>query len=223
MQGDAGDTGSQGQRGDPGADGNDATGSSGLIEKVFTKWGSNDCPSGTNIVYIGRAGASYHNNAGGGSNLVCLHPTYSYDGFTQEYRSSTFGSVVGVEYVTTTDDPLISLNNENVPCAVCAVQSDGVYMQPGKTTCETGWTSLYTGYIMSEREATVTGRTGENFRSEFVCVMSPGTDVVMGLEAPGVEASLSHVHVDCTNAPNTEILDCGQYTAPLACVVCRKA
>lgn len=218
VQGDAGEPGLKGFKGDPGEDGDDATGSSNLVVTCYTKWGANDCPDGTTTVYSGTAGASYFNNAGAGSNLVCLHPSYSFGLFTEDFRSSTFGSVVGVEYRTSANDPLVSLNEQNVPCAVCAVMSDGVYMQPGKTTCEPGWTVQYTGYIMSEQEGTMIGRSGERYRGEFVCVMT-SPDVIPGLQTPTMEAELSHVHVDC---PDTEILDCDDYTAALACVVCSK-
>lgn len=220
VQGEQGDPGPKGFKGDPGDNGEDATGSSDLVVTCYTKWGADECPDGATAVYVGTAGASYANNAGAGSNLVCLHPMYSFDAFTAEYRSSTFGSIVGVEYRTTANDPLAAFNNLNVPCAVCAVQSDAVYMQPGKTTCPSGWAVEYTGYIMSEQEATVTGRAGERYRGEFVCVMNP-PDVIANSASPTLEAQLNHVHVDCEN-PATEILDCADYTAPLACVVCSK-
>lgn len=207
-------------KGEPGENGGDAEPSSETILRVYTEWGTVTCNDEDDvIIYTGRAGASYHNNAGGGSNVVCLHPQYTTDSYTDDHRSSTFGTVVGVEYESAVNAPLSDLNSNNVPCTVCGVLSNAVYMQPGKTTCETGWSPKYVGYIMSEWEETISGRTSENYRSEFVCISEAAVGIT-GLSFPSDEATLTHVHVDC---PGTNILNCGTYNqGPLTCVVCSK-
>ena len=39
---------------------------------VYVRWGHDECPSTAQLVYSGRAGGSYYNHDGGGSNPQCL-------------------------------------------------------------------------------------------------------------------------------------------------------
>ena len=61
------------------------------------------------------------------------------------YYSNLYGS----EYQQPVFD---SLNDHNVPCAVCytSVRSSKL-MIPGETTCPSMWTQEYVGYLMAER------------------------------------------------------------------------
>ena len=39
---------------------------------VYVRWGHDECPSTAQLVYSGRAGGSFYNQTGGGSNPQCL-------------------------------------------------------------------------------------------------------------------------------------------------------
>ena len=44
-----------------------------------------------------------------------------------------------------------SVNEANVPCAVCQSETRSVaLLQPGKTSCPQGWTKEYAGYLMAD-------------------------------------------------------------------------
>ena len=192
---------------------------------TITIWGLVECPADLIGIYTGRAGTSYHNNAGAGANIVCMNDEYTSD-TTPERRSTSFASIFGVEYRTIENgDPLGQQTEENLPCAVCNLVSSAVYMQPGSTTCPMGWSPVYQGFIMSELgRLSGSNRNNENYRSEFVCVHEDG-EGVDGLSAPSPEAQIGHVHVDCAN---TNILPCNppppiSYSAgQLSCIVCSK-
>jgi hypothetical protein len=143
-----------------------------------------------------------------------------------ERRSTTFASIFGVEYLTGAFDPLEDVEFDNVPCAVCAVNSGAVYMQPGTNACPSGWNTEYTGFLMSElKRIPGSSRMSENYRSEFVCVHELG-DVILGLSADVTEAQIAHVHVDCSETGILPCIPMGMDSAynegQLSCVVCSK-
>lgn len=232
MQGTDGEKGLKGYKGDMGPQGENATEQGEPPVRLYTRWGRTTCSAGAQLVYSGRAGTSYPSNAGAGANLVCLSDVFnfgSYDNVSQA-DSTTFASIVGVEYALGSMDPLTAnvSNNENVPCAICSVVTSAVYMQPGATTCPNTWEIQYSGYIMSEKQATFTqSRTRERYRSHYVCVDSTAEAVVeLGddvINSPSGEATLAHVSVDCSGNAGSSILDCEAYGAgQLSCVVCSK-
>lgn len=231
-----GEKGDDGEEGEDGEDGVDATGQAAPITRVYTHWGTLQCPTDANVfeIYSGLAGTSFHNNAGAGANHICLNSDFDFNPFTVNSRSTTYGSVVGVEYKTSINDPLNDVGDYNVPCAVCLVITNAIYMQPGTNECPNtdDWDILYTGYIMSEwqNEGAAGDRASDNYRSEYICVDSDA-DVIPDSSAANIEARLSHVHVDCTSTPGspsvTGILDCGggdpaYEQGQLSCVVCKR-
>ena len=218
--------GCKGYKGQPGTVGSPADGDSVPVTRLYMRWGVPSCPAdrGASLAYSGRAATSFHNNAGSGANLVCIRDEFSFTGVWQPIdmsRSSVFGSIVGIEYIATAGDPLVVLNDDNVPCAVCTVEASAVFMQPGRTTCPDGWTVQYTGYIMSELLDQSGTRESENYRSQFVCVDENSMEIA-DLQIGNIEARLTHVHVACDE---TDILPCdeGFYDeGHLSCTVCSK-
>ena len=104
---------------------------------------------GTHILYSGRAGGSSDTHKGGAANYLCL-PN---DPDHLQYQSGVqgHGHIGGVEYWYAGFPLLSSLNNHNVPCAVCYVATRSVaVMVPAKTQCPTDWTVEYVGYLMAE-------------------------------------------------------------------------
>ena len=203
-KGDRGDPGLPGPQGPQGAQGPPTGGA------VYVRWGRTSCPTGqgTQLVYSGRAGGSHYTQKGGGANHLCMPDNPEH----LQYRSGVgYSYVYGVEYDPTSSQPLSSVDNHNVPCAVCfAATRDTILMIPAKLTCPTNWTLEYTGYLMAEAYS--------HHRSTYECV-DKNPDSVPGLDAwSGVSALFYHVEPNCAG------LSCPPYDAQkeLTCVVCSR-
>ena len=158
LPGPKGDTGVPGPKGDTGVPGPKGEGGAGV---VYVRWGHNSCPDGgAQLVYAGRAGGSYYDHRGGGSNPQCLPLDPNF--YNTVSGSQSLGYIYGAEYEWT--DPLVANSDDtDVPCAVCYVPTrNALYMIPAKYTCPSGWTREYFGYLMSERYS--------HHRSQFSCV-----------------------------------------------------
>ena len=135
---------------------------------TYIRWGRSTCPTASSLVYAGHGagGASTTTNKGGGYNYLCMHGSPQYEPSSFNSAANTVGGrVFRLQYETTNKGlwKLWKVHNEDVPCAVC--QSTGALaalMQPGNSMCPTGWSTEYTGYIMSAPHNTQ--------RGEFVCV-----------------------------------------------------
>ena len=164
MAGATGPGGAKGERGDPGGPQGPrgltgAVGTPGAIGPAgppgsrtggvtYVRWGKSSCPSvtGTELVYAGRAAGTFWNKQGGGSNYLCLPDVPQY---TLRYTagSQSYSEIHGTEY----EVPIAGTHHHNVPCAVCSVSTRvGVLMIPARTSCPTGWTREYYGYLMSQ-------------------------------------------------------------------------
>ena len=219
-QGAQGPAGLVGAPGTPGAAGEpgDAGVSGGNGASVYVHWGRIDCTSPTEVVYTGRAAVPSFSNAGGGANYLCLPDAPS----SLASNTAPASTVVGVEYKTA-GQPLNSVDDDNVPCAVCLVQRSAVLTLPGRVSCPAMWTEEYSGFLMSARDtagATLSMvASSAYFRTRYVCV-DENPQVISGLGNANLEASLYHVYVDC---PNSGGLSCDSSVygvGPLACVVC---
>ena len=198
-----GERGPTGQKGDTGPPGPSVSG------VVYTREvGEDQIITGTQLVYAGRAAGSWFNHKGGGANYLCLpnEPSYlQYQSGTQAFRDYPYGS----EYETT-DGPLSSFHDQNVPCAVCYVFTRGtVLMVPAKTTCPPSWTREYNGYLMTERY--------NYHRTLFECV-DQHPETVPGGTGGQDRVLFHHVEATCTG------IACPPYTVgrELACAVCTK-
>ena len=180
---------------------------------VYVRWGHDECPSTTQLVYSGRAGGSLWNQAGGGSNPQCLpmDPNFLPEiSGTQTHR----GLMYGAEYETHTDtnSHVHGRFNTDVPCAVCHVSNrTAVYMVPAKYTCPSGWTREYYGYLMSEKYFQ------GHYRSQYTC-MDTALKSVTGSSASNDGLLFFFVEGRCGSLP------CPPYdnTKELSCAVCSK-
>ena len=125
-------------------------GSSGGVNYVC--WGSSTCPSvpGTTLVYTGTVGGSHHRQRGGAANHLCMPPDPDYSLNVQSGFQDPGAYLYGNGY----QKPYSGSRrmDTNIPCAVCFVATQAsVLMIPAKTTCPTGWTMQYNGYLMTER------------------------------------------------------------------------
>ena len=108
-------------------------------------------------MYSGRAGGSYWNEPGSGSNPQCLplEPNFltpiSGDQL-QTHRAYMYGT----EYQTLTDSNshVHGRHDTDIPCAICHVSNrTAAYMVPAKYACPSGWTREYYGYLMAEKDS----------------------------------------------------------------------
>ena len=124
------------------------------------------------------------------------------------------GHLYGAEYETQSNNPFPthSLDDNDVPCAVCLVTSRPTkLMFPAKMTCPDGWTKEYSGYLMAE-QYTHKGRT------TYVC-MDNAPEVIQG-GAQNKNGVLFYViEATCGGA-----LPCPYYVDgwEITCVVCSK-
>ena len=114
---------------------------------VYVRWGRKSCPNNTSLVYNGTAAGS-HDGAGGTSDIFCMPEDPSYKHVVDSVgRSKTLLDNIRYE----TDEMFSSINEANVPCAVCQSETRSVaLLQPGKTSCPEGWTEEYAGYLMAD-------------------------------------------------------------------------
>ncbi|XP_078619188.1 uncharacterized protein LOC144886434 [Branchiostoma floridae x Branchiostoma japonicum] len=158
-KGDIGPEGPPGEQGERGADGNGGG-------SVYIRWGRTTCPNDTDtsLIYDGIAGGTEFTHSGGGANYVCLPKDPEWGVFTDGNQGSAY--MQGVEYeLYLGNSPFqgASVQDHDVPCAVCHVASRGSkLMIPARLSCPSGWTREYKGYLMTERY--------NHYRSEFVCV-----------------------------------------------------
>ena len=203
-RGDRGLTGAPGTLGERGPAGPPGGG------VTYVRWGKSSCPNvtGTELIYAGRAGGTFWSNIGGGSNYLCMPDVPQY---TLRYTpgSQSHSEIYGTEY----ESPIAGTHDHNVPCAVCfASIRVAVLMIPARTSCPTGWTREYYGYLMS----TAT-RWTNHYRTSFECV-DKDQDSLPGSQANTNGAMFYHVEANCNGLP------CPPYNnyKEVNCAVCTK-
>ena len=176
---------------------------------IYVRWGRTECPTGRELVYSGRAARGYYTHAGGGNNYQCFPDDPEYDEY-EAGGSALRAYVYGVEY----ENPISalgSIQDHNVPCAVCLVPTCVTsLMIPAKLTCPRGWIEEYHGYLMAERYNHAASAT-------FECV-DRNPESVDGSISNTNGGLFYHVEAQCDG------LDCPPYVAgkEVTCVVCTK-
>ena len=194
--------GPMGLKGDPGIPGAVVGG------VTYTRWGKSFCPKGAEItrVYSGRTGSSLSDNPGGAANYLCMPDDPEY---TLPHRPGT--QAFNLVHETKYESPVVTSSGKlSVPCAVCYVSGrTAVVKIPAKTTCPSGWTAEYAGYLMS-------GNLGIR-RTMYECV-DGSMEVIEGSGSPGPSGQFWHVEASCNGLP------CLPYDAEkeLNCVVCTR-
>jgi hypothetical protein len=174
---------------------------------VYTRWGRTACPDGATLVHSGRAAGAHNTHTGGGSNLLCLTPSPSWDTFSDANQNGAL--MYGAEYATSGYGvaSLAGLHNFEVPCAVCLRENARVtLMIPGMQVCPVGWTLEYAGYLMANHYTLV--------KSEFLCVDRQAE--AAGSSSANGGPLLYPTEGECGSLP------CGPYVQDreLTCVVC---
>ena len=157
-------------------------------------------------VYSGRTGSSQGGHQGGASNYVCMpdDPEYTLP-YENGVRQESY--VYGTEY----EEALVSGRHQhNAPCAVCYLSTmNTVIMIPAKTSCPSGWTREYYGYLMSEHK--------NHWRTLYTCV-DKDMESVPGSQNHINGGHFYHVEAHCNGVV------CPPYNnfKELNCVVCSK-
>ena len=185
---------------------------------TFVRWARFSCPdNGTQLVYYGYPGGSFHSKAGVAGEYLCL-PRDPIWGHYEDDVQSYSGGVYGVEYQLNQR----TLSNffgkdmrhhvDDTPCAVCRTTRSSVIMIPGRNQCYNGWTIEYHSYLMS-------GREGHTSASEFICVDKDPEVLTGGDHTVDKHGKLLYfVEARCGS------LSCPPYVngRELTCVVCSK-
>ena len=194
-------------KGDPGTQGPPGPRSGGA---AYIRWGRTTCPNvtGTELIYAGRAAGTHFTQKGGTNDYLCLpdNPQYLEYGIGVQGYSPLHGT----EYEIVSGQPLHSVNNHNVPCAVCHSSTRAsVIMIPARLSCPSTWTLEYSGYLMSEYYA--------YHRSSTECV-DKNPEAVSGCAGNTNGALFHHMEATCN------CILCPPYVAEkeLTCAVCTK-
>ena len=109
-----------------------------------------------------------------------------------------------------------TINQKRAVCARCFTQSrPAIIMIPARTTCPSGWTREYYGYLMASYE-------GYAHPSNYICVYySPS---YYTHSDPGQGGGLTFVNADCDGEGTIDECGTGEYVnnRQLTCVVCSR-
>ena len=99
---------------------------------------------------------------GGAAEYVCLpqDPEFVTEGDLTNNPSTYLGQMWGAEYQASFSSAKV---DDDVPCAVCQVSAAATLMIPAKTTCPSGWSIQYHGYLVS-------GHYGHDAPSQYICL-----------------------------------------------------
>ena len=201
----------RGPPGPPGERGSSAPPGPAVGGVTYVRWGRTTCPStpSTQLLYKGRAGGSWFEDSGGGTNKLCLPEEPEYHG---SYQSDFQGGFLhGAEYRASGGQPFSSMNGHGVPCAVCYVSTRAAFLMiPARISCPSSWTREYHGSLMAEHIL--------NHRSSFECV-DGNAESVPGSSGIVSGALFYHAESRCITG-----LPCPPYVSgrEVNCVVCTK-
>ena len=202
-----GDQGPRGEKGELGAQGPPGPVTAGV---TYIRWGRTTCPqaAGTQLVYSGRAAGTHYSHKGGSAEKICLPDNPDY--LTGRNGVQGYSLLHGAEYDIASGQPLHSLHDHNVPCAVCYVSTRAaMLMIPAKTQCPSSWTLEYVGFLMTQHHG--------YHRSMYNCIDKDAETIPGGV---GNENGALFYHVEAT----CNGILCPPYDTEreLTCAVCTK-
>ncbi|XP_053398751.1 short-chain collagen C4-like [Mercenaria mercenaria] len=118
---------------------------------VYVRWGRNSCPQDATLVYKGYTGGKYYNEAGSGSDTLCLPSDPTWSNYTDGNASCCRGHVYGSEIHVEEPSKIFpyKVRTQDMPCAVCKTLKSTTLMVPARSNCYPDWKLEYTGYIMA--------------------------------------------------------------------------
>lgn len=164
----------------------------------------------TNIFFSGITGGKPFNEVGGGVDTLCL--PHDPDDAPRDFPTSIIDSAAhmyGSEYQFTYGK---FAGDDDVPCAVCHVQSSGsVMMIPAKNTCPSGWNIQYHGYLVTDND------NSGWYAFDFVCLNADAEYLTEGARQHNLNGHILYpVTAVCGSLPCPPYRN-GQY---ITCVVC---
>jgi len=176
------------------------------------------------VTVIGYAAGPNYRRSGSGSNFLCLPEEPQWKNYIDGHQIDT-GSIYGVEYELFNNGPYHNnvfsedngggpLADKPAPCAVCYVQGRStILMIPARTQCPDGWTTEYTGYLVSDYSLKT---DHSRKRSSYIC-WDEAPEVAVGGRNQS-QAVIYPVEVGCGSLP------CSVYISgrELTCIVCSK-
>ncbi len=144
--------------------------------------------------------------------MVCLPDVPDYKNDWIEIGEQARATIYSAEYHTSKFPPLSHLHDEEIPCAVCRVARRGTQLMiPAITSCPSGWSSEYVGYLM-------TANFAHQSSKDYVCVYQNAVAHEQTSDGNEEGALLSPVEGRCSHGN----LPCRPYVNgdELACVVC---
>ena len=103
--------------------------------------------------WTGLAGGKFHTEKGSGTNRLCLTRRPQFDSVS----AGVYGHIYGAEY-----QGIGNHEDYEVPCSVCRVPQSTTIMVPATHTCPPGWTTQYTGHLVSQYK--------DYYATEYVCL-----------------------------------------------------
>ncbi|XP_052249857.1 short-chain collagen C4-like [Dreissena polymorpha] len=179
---------------------------------TFTRWGRNVCPDSTAPVYKGYIAGKKYNEAGSGSDTICLPDEPTWANYTDGNQDALRGRIYGTEIDINEPSKIFPYNvwEQDVPCVVCLSDKSSVLMFPARANCYKGWSLQYSGYIManSHVHAGPHNHICVDFQPEFVPNGARNDD----------QHILYLIEAQCGSLP------CPPYVQgrELSCVVCSK-
>lgn len=181
---------------------------------TYFRWGKTTCPgNGSTLLYKGFAGGSYYGHTGAAADMLCLPDDPNWERYDDAAQDSAF--IYGAEYNDHNRETSAPNDNglfqDDVPCVACNIEHrSSVIMIPGKSSCYSGWTREYWGYLMA-------GYHKHEAARNYYCVDS-NPDSIPDTKANHNGYLLYYVEGRCGSLP------CPPYVnyRELTCVVCTK-
>lgn len=180
---------------------------------TYIRWGRTTCPmNGTEFIYKGYMAGDKWNQPGGGANNLCIPEIPSWGNYVDGYDGGSEIRGTEIEDTSGVSNKLFGkeTNNHDIPCAVCRSMRASHVMIPGRTSCYTGWTEEYSGYVVASNPTWAAN-------SDYVCLDS-GLEFVTHGAGNDDEHVVNLVEVRCGSLPCPPYVDGRE----LACVVCTK-
>ena len=145
--------------------------------------------------------------SGGGGDYQCLPHDVQWN-YNVKAAGSGYAQLFGVEYEM--DSHTVGpIYQNDAPCSVCRTQRSASLMIPGRTSCFSGWTLEYAGYLAANWIGT------GSYTSNFVCV-DGHPEVLDGGGTNDDQGLVYNVVAKCGSLPCPPYVD----GLELACVVC---
>lgn len=174
------------------------------LTSVYTRWGNNDCPDGSDKLYTGVVGGTHYSQHGAGYNNLCLTPDPEKPAKIFANGHQNHAHLYGTEY----EGAYAGRNphDHDAGCSVCVYKGKTSYTVWGTTQCGDGHSLLYKGNVFGEHHK----------RAEWVCV-DPARSVHWKNNGGNQNGNLWYLaEYECGSLP------CGKYNThwEVACAVC---